>query len=368
MLNRRTLQRINERPRKVERRPLVVVGAGALILATVLALPLSMPLPALGVLAVGALGVLGVYRAQSAKMVTTLTYDLDSEARARLDGIQEALASLASADKVWRVARDAGQRDRSQKPGSSDSSRDGHQPVRVGRIKIPGIRANIPIWGIEASEQQIFFFPEAVLNLKERYTPIPYDSLEVSFSAERRPEEEEVPADAEVVGQTWRHVGRDGSPDRRYTSNPEIPVVLYGLLEISGPSGFEMLLLVSDREAAAGFARIFGSDTETRDTEGEPPEEEEREKEEREKKTYRSAAEIEQEKRTGEALEMLGLESGASKGEINAAYREMARMYHPDKVANQSIEVEEYAVQRMKEINAAYALLKRRRKYSTGGE
>ena len=362
MLNRRTLQRINERPRSVERRPLAVVGAGAVVLALVLALPLSMPLPALGALAVGAIGVLGVYRAQSAKMVTTLTYDLDTETRARFDGIQEALASLSSADKIWRLAREAGQRDRGQKPGSSDSSRDGRQPVRVGRLKTPGIRANIPIWGMEASGQKIFFFPEAVLTLKERYTPIPYDSLEVSFSAERRPEEEEVPADAEVVGQTWRHVGRDGRPDRRYTSNPEIPVVLYGLLEISGPSGFEMLLLVSDREAAAGFARIFGSDTETRDTEEEPPEEREREK-----KTYRSAAGIEQERRTGEALEMLGLESGASKGEINAAYREMARMYHPDKVANQSIEVEEYAVQRMKEINGAYALLKRQREDHTGG-
>ncbi len=64
---------------------------------------------------------------------------------------------------------------------------------------------------------------------------------------------------------------------------------------------------------------------------------------------------------------MLGLGSGASKGEINAAYREMARMYHPDKVANQSPKVREYAEQRMKEINAAYALLKRAGRNNTSG-
>jgi len=366
MLNRRTLQRINEQPRSVNRLPLVVIGAGSLILALVPALLLSMPLPALGVLAAGALGVLGLYRSQRAKMVTTLTYDLDAETGARFNEVQEALESLASAKKIWRVSGQTGQRDPGRKPGATPGKATAppgeRQPVRVGRLKTPGIRANLPIRGIDASGQMIFFFPEAVLVLKERYTPVPYGSLDVAFSTERRMEEEEVPADAELVGRTWRYTRSDGSPDRRYASNPEIPVVLYGLLEISSPSGFEVVLLVSDKNAAAEFARTFETDTGTRDTGEETPGEEQREK-----RAYRSAAEIQEERRTEEALEILGVENGASEGEINVAYREMARMYHPDKVANQSPQVREYAEQRMKEINAAYALLKRRTDDHTEG-
>jgi DnaJ domain len=44
--------------------------------------------------------------------------------------------------------------------------------------------------------------------------------------------------------------------------------------------------------------------------------------------------------------------------EISAAYRKLARTHHPDKVAKLKPEVREYSEQRMKEINAAYALLR----------
>ena len=69
------------------RLPFIAIGAGSLVLALVLALLLSTPLLALGVLAAGGLGVLGVYRSQQAKMTTALTYELDAETSARFDGI-----------------------------------------------------------------------------------------------------------------------------------------------------------------------------------------------------------------------------------------------------------------------------------------
>ena len=42
-----------------------------------------------------------------------------------------------------------------------------------------------------------------------------------------------------------------------------------------------------------------------------------------------------------------------------AAYRRLARTYHPDKVAHLDPEVRRFAEERMKEINAAYSELKR---------
>ena len=60
------------------------------------------------------------------------------------------------------------------------------------------------------------------------------------------------------------------------------------------------------------------------------------------------------------ALEVLGLRAGASKAEVAAAYRKLARAHHPDKVANESREIREKSEQRMKEINAAYSELKLR--------
>ncbi len=58
------------------------------------------------------------------------------------------------------------------------------------------------------------------------------------------------------------------------------------------------------------------------------------------------------------AFRILGVAPGASGEQIGAAYRKLARLHHPDKVANESLEVREASERRMKEINAAYALLK----------
>ncbi len=51
---------------------------------------------------------------------------------------------------------------------------------------------------------------------------------------------------------------------------------------------------------------------------------------------------------------VLGVNSGASREEITAKYRELAQMYHPDKVASLAPEFRELAELRMKELNAAY--------------
>jgi DnaJ-class molecular chaperone len=57
---------------------------------------------------------------------------------------------------------------------------------------------------------------------------------------------------------------------------------------------------------------------------------------------------------------LLGLGNDASDAEVSAAYRRLAQMYHPDKVAGLATEFQALADKRMKEINAAYETLKRK--------
>lgn len=370
MLNQRTLQRINGRTVRPNRLTPAAIGAGSLALAVLLALILDSPPSALAVLAAGTLGALGVYVAQRRKTITRLDYDLDADTAARFDDMQRALNSLASAEKVWRITEETGQRNQEKKSDVTGSvSSNGRHPVRVGRLKAPGIRANLPIMGIDASGQKLYFLPEALLVLEERYKPVSYESLRVTVSSRSYTEEEEVPSDAKVVGSTWRYTREDGSPDHRYPSNPEIPIVLYARLKIRSPSGLEMLLLVSDRDAAAGFARAFGAGARAKNTgkaARKDPAGAGQRRVRSERNGYEPPRNNKLDAKTEAALKVLGVAGGASVGEINAAYREMARIYHPDKVANESPEVQEYAEHRMKEINAAYAQLRRQSSVHTG--
>ncbi|HNU74411.1 MAG: Chaperone protein DnaJ [Deltaproteobacteria bacterium ADurb.BinA179] len=57
---------------------------------------------------------------------------------------------------------------------------------------------------------------------------------------------------------------------------------------------------------------------------------------------------------------VLGLESGASKDEIQKAYRTLANKYHPDKVQHLGEEFRVLAEERFKEIRQAYTVLMER--------
>ena len=67
------------------------------------------------------------------------------------------------------------------------------------------------------------------------------------------------------------------------------------------------------------------------------------------------------------AYKTLGVRADASMSDVSVAYRQMARMYHPDKAANLPEEERKSAERRMKEINAAYTELKRLKRNSTDG-
>src|SRR5215208_2477575 len=369
MLTNRTLARINNRPRKVSRLPLLAVGGGTLVLAALLYASEILPSFAiLGVLGGGVVLVLVLYGTQKAKMTIRLSYKgkLDKETSARFSEVREALEGIASSGRVWRLADSA----RLPKAGEVAPTPE-REPARVGRLATPGIKADVPIWGIDAGDESIFFFPEGgLIYMDDRYEPLPYKSLKVAFSSGRFFEEEDLPDDATVVESTWRFSRPDGSPDPRYKKdNVEIPIVLYGLLEISTPSRPKVLLEVSDRLAAARFASTFGAEVsmeepkEKKAGHGEEHRRADKDSGRSSSKEWgeerRSAETLEREARLATARRALGVSKGAGPEEISTAYRKLAQTHHPDKVANLEPEARAYSEQRMKEINAAYSELKR---------
>jgi hypothetical protein len=215
----------------------------------------------------------------------------------------------------------------------------------------------VPIWGLEAGKRSIFFFPEgALLYEDDRYEPLRYDMFEVAISTAPFYGKETMPGDAKVAAEASPRSGRS--------------VVLLTLLEIGLPGGRSVRLQVSSREAAARFAGAFGVESRKSPREwGQGQEQQhpqrhaERPNEETESAGSASHDEplaTEAGARVASAYTTLGLSRGASRDQIGAAYRKLARANHPDKVANEPSHVREESERRMKEINAAYSLLKRR--------
>jgi hypothetical protein len=72
------------------------------------------------------------------------------------------------------------------------------------------------------------------------------------------------------------------------------------------------------------------------------------------KKNARSSVEQEEQ----DPYATLNIQAAASRAEIIAAYRKLAQLYHPDKVAGLAPEYQEIAERKMKMINNAYKILR----------
>ena len=72
---------------------------------------------------------------------------------------------------------------------------------------------------------------------REAFSLIQYQDIRGNATNIRFQEEENVPSDSTVVGSTWAKANKDGSRDRRFANNYQIPMVQYGHLTLKSTSG-----------------------------------------------------------------------------------------------------------------------------------
>jgi len=96
-----------------------------------------------------------------------------------------------------------------------------------------------------------------ILRNRTNLALIGIDQLEVGYSVQRFIEDEEVPGDAEVVDQVWFKTNKNGSRDKRFKDNYQIPVVIYGKLTLRSPEGLQEEYSFSNYDLGFAFARAL---------------------------------------------------------------------------------------------------------------
>ncbi len=183
-----------------------------------------------------------------------LFYDLEPDARAAYEDVHVAFARLAGAHGAWNVQARADTEDLRRNAGASQLVQ--RQPVRLGMGVPAVIRTNVDVPAIPCGAETLHFFPDRLLVSSRRgIGAVPYDQLEITVEAHPFIEEERVPADASQVGTTWRYVNRNGTPDRRFADNRQLPVLLYEQVAFTSPSGLREVLQLS----ATGGGNSFRS-------------------------------------------------------------------------------------------------------------
>ena len=83
--------------------------------------------------------------------------------------------------------------------------------------------------------------------------------IDARFVNQRFIEHERVPHDSKVVDHAWLRSNKDGSRDRRFNGNRQIPIALYGALDFRSRTGINEAYMFSNAEVSARFANAFSS-------------------------------------------------------------------------------------------------------------
>lgn len=181
-----------------------------------------------------------------------LFYDLDEPMARAFEGVQSAGKHLATARGFWHVQGQADVHDRRYHAGASNLSALGDSHVSFASPTF--LRTNVDVFSIPVGRQTLYFFPDRLLIADAKgIGALSYKELSVDVIPTRFIEERAVPSDTQVVDQTWRYLNKNGTPDRRFRDNRQLPVCQYSKIHLTTSSGLNEMVMVSRPELAQYF-------------------------------------------------------------------------------------------------------------------
>jgi hypothetical protein len=102
----------------------------------------------------------------------------------------------------------------------------------------------------------LYIYPAfiALVDSYKKFGLIDLRELEFNFHGQQFIEEEGIPKDALVVGNTWLKVNKNGTPDKRFKDNRQIPICQYGEISLKSKTGLNEAYHISSFDKSSQFA------------------------------------------------------------------------------------------------------------------
>jgi len=181
-------------------------------------------------------------------------FQLSGPAHAAWQRLTEAFSALMRSECVWDVTADGSKRSGEER--SSATRVVDRRPVSLSLAELPIIQSKYEAlrWQ-NANGGDLFVYPGFIVMFQDEnaFALLDVKEAKATLVPQKFQETDVNPGDAKRVGTAWKYSNRDGTPDRRYTNNSEIPVLLYGEIRWQSDSGLSEAYMFSNAEAAATF-------------------------------------------------------------------------------------------------------------------
>lgn len=172
--------------------------------------------------------------------------------------MRDEFAALSGCQRIWSILTEqAVDRVKERSAASTALTRD-TVPFSLASCDLIQWEQKVPHLA-NRTGGDMYIFPGFILfrSSKQAFALIDFRDVVLRFASSRFVETELIPSDSMTVGHTWTKVNKDGTPDKRFSGNRQMPIVHYGTLLFSSHHGLDVRYLCSNPALAERFAKSW---------------------------------------------------------------------------------------------------------------
>lgn len=184
--------------------------------------------------------------------------DVDEQIEKKYQNLSENYKTLLSCEKIWDITSSVAVNQKVSRSAASASVARRLVKFGFGNIDIIKSRHNA-LHFENANGGDLYIYPAflAIVDENKKFGLIDMRELDFNFHGQQFIEEEKVPKDALVIDRTWAKVNKNGSRDKRFKDNYQIPICQYGEIGLNSSTGLNEAYYLSSYEKSKSFARAM---------------------------------------------------------------------------------------------------------------
>lgn len=182
--------------------------------------------------------------------------DIDEQIENKYQSLLINYKALLTSEKIWDITSTVAVDQKSSR--SAASSQVTRRIVKFGFGNIDIIKSKYDALHFEnANGGDLYIYPAfiVIIDSNKKFGLVDIRELDFNFHGQRFLEEEKVPKDASVIDKTWAKVNKNGTKDKRFKENYEIPICEYGVINISSITGLNESYSISSFDKAENFSK-----------------------------------------------------------------------------------------------------------------
>lgn len=194
-------------------------------------------------------------------LCVVLEYEIDSEMQYLHSDRVAAFDCVFQSKKVWQTLTSAIVTNQKTHAGAGNVVT--RFPISQQKNFPPYLKSNAEIIYLKLKSEKLYILPDKIIIQKGgKFGAIDYKDVNTTVYTGIFIENQGVPSDAQIIGYTWQYVNKNGSPDKRYSNNRQLPRCKYGYIKLESPSGLNVELCCSDYKRIVEFGQGFGNNGE----------------------------------------------------------------------------------------------------------